>query len=286
MSNPVRHITLRFMPSVRKVFSYSAYQFGFGLVNYFNRTLDNLLIGKFLGAAPLGYYDKAYKLTTYPMSAFSSVIASVIQPYMAEHQDDPDRIFESWMRISKLFSMAGATVGVVFFCCSEEIIAVMYGEQWGASVPLFQALSVSVYAQMMGNPAGAFFQSLGRTDLMFRCGLVNSCMTVVALLVGLSTGSLDVVAWCITAAFCVQLTSLAYFLVKKGFGKPVTSLRAFLPEVGAGVVAGAAGLLAGIVLPKEFAIQFVGKLIVVGIVLLVIFWIAGDLRHLKTLIVK
>ncbi|MCK4860242.1 MAG: oligosaccharide flippase family protein, partial [Candidatus Omnitrophica bacterium] len=33
---------------------------GFSFVNYFNRNLDNLLIGKFLGPASLGFYNLAY----------------------------------------------------------------------------------------------------------------------------------------------------------------------------------------------------------------------------------
>ena len=48
------------MKSIRKVLNYSGYQFAFNLVNYFSRNLDNLLTGKFMGSAELGYYNKAY----------------------------------------------------------------------------------------------------------------------------------------------------------------------------------------------------------------------------------
>jgi PST family polysaccharide transporter len=48
--------------SLDKIRSYSGYLFGFNLINYFARNTDNLLIGKVMGAAPLGYYDKSYKL--------------------------------------------------------------------------------------------------------------------------------------------------------------------------------------------------------------------------------
>ena len=67
-----------------------------------------------MGTVPLAYYDKAYKLTTYPMSAVSGVLGLVIQPYMSEHQADPSRIFEGWMRVQKLVSFVAA----VFACLS------------------------------------------------------------------------------------------------------------------------------------------------------------------------
>lgn len=42
---------------LRKIFSYSAYQFLFNVINYFSRNLDKLLIGKYMGMSDLGYYE-------------------------------------------------------------------------------------------------------------------------------------------------------------------------------------------------------------------------------------
>lgn len=228
---PIRGICFHFMESVKKIFNYSAYQFCFNLVSYFSRNLDNLLIGKFLGTTALGYYDKAYKLTTYPLSAFSGIIASVVQPFMAEHQDDRKAIYECWFRIEKILSLIGAIFSVIFICCSNELVLVLYGEQWIKSVPLFQALSISVYFQILGNPSGAFFQSLGRTDYMFKVGVINTSITVLFLIVGLLSGSLIFTSSMIACAFCLHMFALAYFLVVKGMNANISCLKAFLPEI-------------------------------------------------------
>ena len=37
------------LTALRKIFSYSAYQFLFNVINYFSRNLDKLLIGKYMG---------------------------------------------------------------------------------------------------------------------------------------------------------------------------------------------------------------------------------------------
>lgn len=232
----ISHISLHFMEPLRRIFSYSSYQFGFSLINYFSRNLDNLLIGRFMGPAQLGYYDKAYKLTGYPLSAFSSVIGSVIQPYRAEHQDDSDVIFSCFMRVEKLLSLVGVGVAVVFFCASSEIIQVFYGPGWEAAIPAFSILGVSVYFQMMGNPSGAFFQSLGRTDYMFRVGLINTAITLVGLISGLFGGTITTVAFGIASAYCLHSFSIAWFLIHHGFGKSVGCLKVFLPEVGVGSI--------------------------------------------------
>lgn len=235
----IHYVSLHFMGPLRRIFSYSAYQFGSSLINYFSRNLDNMLIGLFMGSAQLGYYDKAYKLTGYPISAFSSVIGSVIQPYMVEHQNDSDVIFSCFMRVEKLLSLVGVCVAVLFFCTSSEIIRVFYGPGWEAAIPVFSILGVSVYFQMMGNPSGAFFQSLGRTDYMFRVVVINTAITLVGLTAGLLGGSIVTVAYGITGAYCFHLLSIVWFLVRRGFGKDFGCLKSFLPEIVVGVLVSA-----------------------------------------------
>jgi len=272
------------METLRHVFSYSAFQFASSLINYFNRNLDNLLIGGFKGAAALGYYDKAYKLTTYPMTSFSSVIASVVQPYMARHQDEPDVIFSCWQRMCKLCSLIGAAIAVAMFCCSSEIIEIMYGEGWLSSVPILHALSAGVFAQMVGNPTGAFFQSLGRTDLMFRCSLANTALMVASIASGLLSGDIVCLSWLVSAAFFLQLASIGHYLVRRGFGKSATCMLSFLPEVIAGIVAAACATLAARFAPDVLFIQLAVKLAVSMGVLFAAYAATGQLGLLASLV--
>lgn len=41
----------------QKIWAYSMYQFLFSVMSYFIRNLDKMLIGKYIGMAPLGYYE-------------------------------------------------------------------------------------------------------------------------------------------------------------------------------------------------------------------------------------
>ena len=279
-SRPIRGVSLHFMGSLRRVFSYSAYQFGFSFINYFSRNLDNLVIGRVLGTEPLGYYDKAYKLTTYPMSNVSSVVASVIQPYMAELQDDPERMLACWLKVEKLLSLVGAAVAAVFIAAAPEIVEVFYGLQWAPAAPLFQALSASVYFQMLGNPSGAFFQSLGRTDLMFRQGLASTALTVSGLALGCALGSLQAVAVCVSAAFCVQMAPIAYYLLVRGMGASPRVLLRFLPELLIACAAVAACLALSPLMPSGALPSLACKTAVAGAVILAGYGLTGQLGTL------
>lgn len=286
ITKPIRHVSLHFMAPLRKIFSYSAYQFGFSLINYFSRNFDNMLVGRFLGSDQLGYYDKAYKLTTYPISAFSSVIGSVVQPFMAEHQDDPDVIFECWMKVEKLLSLVGATVAAVFFCCSAEIVWVLYGPGWEPSIPVFAVLSISVYFQMMGNTSGAFFQSLGHTDFLFREGLINICITFCGLFLGFFGGSILTVAYGIGTAYCLHEITIVYYLVYRSFGKTPRCLKAFLPEIVTCLIAVAACHTLSHFIDLPLVCSLVVKLTVVLGIMAFGYWCSGQLVYLKQLITR
>lgn len=283
-SRPIRHISIHFKAPLRRIFSYSAFQFGFSLINYFSRNLDNMLIGRFLGSAQLGYYDKAYKLTTYPLSAIASVVGTIVQPYMAQHQDEPDVIFNCWLKIEKLLSLVGAIVSAVFFCCSSEIIDIFYGPGWDSATPVFAVLSISIYFQMMGNTSGAFFQSTGHTDFLFREGLINTGITILGLFAGLVTGSILGIAYGIATAYCLHELTIAYYLVHRSFGKSLSCLKVFLPEILLSVFATAicSSMCINIELPSLFSLM-VKLAIVLGIMFLG-YWRLGQLVHIKNLV--
>lgn len=263
LTRPIRFLTLHFIGPLKKVFSYSAFQFGSSMVNYFSTNLPNLVIGKMFGEAPLGFYDKAYRLTMYPLNGISNVIISVIQPYMAKHQDDLQTIFSYWFKVAKALSLVGVPIAVIFFCASEEIVGIMYGDQWGSAVGLLQILAVSIYFQLVNSVAGAFFLSAGRADLLFRSVAVSTLITVGGLGFGMVFGDLSSLALFLSIAFCLHTVPTAYYFLKRTLQQGYGCLARFLPEIGIGLLAGALCILAEPFFPEGIVVSFVAKTLVV-----------------------
>ena len=263
LSRPIRHLTIHFMASLKKVFSYSVFQFGSSMVNYFSTNLPNLVIGKAFNEVALGFYDKAYRLTTYPLNGVSNVIISVIQPYMAKHQDDLKALFSYWFKIAKALSLIGIPITVIFFCAPEEIVGIMYGDQWGSAVPLLQLLSICIYFQMVNSVSGAFFLSAGKADLLFRSVCMSTILTVCGLVIGIAFGSLEAVALCLSVAFCLHVIPSAYYLLKRTLHEGYRCVVKFLPEIGIGLIAGAACLLLTPFMPDNIILSLLCKMLVV-----------------------
>lgn len=213
-------------------------------VNYFSRNMDNLLAGAAFGSAALGYYDKAYRLSGYPVSGFTSVVASVLHPYLSDRQGSPDEIYGRFVRLTQATFAVGIPASACMLAASREAVLVLFGPQWDASAPLLAALSVSVMFQMCTSLTGAFFQSLGDTRDMFLSAVANTAVTLAAICAGAASGDLLVLAVLVSAAWCVNPVATYHFLVARAFRRTLAGFaRTMAPQLavaGAMVALGAA----------------------------------------------
>lgn len=120
---------------------------------------------------------------------------------------------------------------------------------------------------------------------MFKVGLVNTTITISGLVAGLAGGSILTVAYGIFVAYCLHMVPLAYFLVKRGFGRPYYCLLNFLPEIAVGIVGIAAVAGVGAFIPMEDVfLSLIVKLLVSSIALITGYALTGQLKYLTALI--
>lgn len=276
---------VHFKEPLKKIASYSAFQAGFGIVNYLSRNLDNMLIGKILGVSALGVYDKSYRLTTYPNTYLAGIASSVLQPYLAERQSDTLFLYAQWKKVAKILSLIGAPVAVIMFCCSTEIIAVMYGSQWANAAQVLQVLSVSVYFQLVNNPNGAMFQSAGHTDYQLYHSLIATGITVSLLAVGLCVGNLVTVSMGVSIAYCLHTLSILYFLIFKVFKQSILDyIKLFVPELVVAAIASVAVFVISPLFSTNVLLALLLKIALIAGIFIVGYRVSGQLGHLTALL--
>ena len=221
------------MESIKKVLNYSGYQFAFNLVNYFSRNLDNLLTGKFMGSAELGYYNKAYTLMLYPVNNLTGVISPVLHPILSDYQKQLDVIYKKYMKIVRLLACIGLYVAPVCILAAEEIIVILYGSNWNKSVVCFQLLAIAIIPQMINSSAGSIFQAIGNTKLLFANSCINTGITVVAIIAGVFVGkNIQTLALCVAIAYLCHFVTAFTMLIKMGFKYKMNEfIKELMPEV-------------------------------------------------------
>lgn len=184
------------MKPIKEIASYSLFQFGFGVINYFTRNLDNLLIGKFINLKELGYYQKSYNIMLLPVQNITHVITPVLFPVLSDYQNNINFIKEKYNVVLKILSTIGFPISVMLFFCAKEIIIILFGAQWTPAVMVFKLLAVTIGFQIIGSTVGSVYQATNSTNWLFLVGLINTTINVIILIIALTTfKTIEAVAW-------------------------------------------------------------------------------------------
>jgi len=195
--------------------SYSTYQVLFNIFNYFTRNLDNLVIGRYFGPAPLAQYNKSYILYLYPNNIFAAVLTGVLHPYIRDYKKNLSQMFYKYLQIEKILSLIGIFTMITFFTCSKEIVLIMFGENWEPAGIYLKCLSLCMWTQMMGSTSGSFFLGLERTDQTFKCGIINLTLIITSIFIGVYFKSMVVLSLSVAVSYNLIFIITNYILVKK-----------------------------------------------------------------------
>lgn len=211
--------------AIKKIIGFSFYQFLFNIINYFSRNSDNLLISKYLGLSSLGYYDKAYRLMMMPVSNLTHVITPVLMPVLAEHQENKSFVFQSYLKVVRILAIIGFPLSVFLYFTASEVITILFGPDWEASIPVFKLLALTLGPQIILSSTGSIFQVVNRTDLLFISGFLSAIIMVGGISYGVFIGqSLESVGWCLIGAFSINFGQGFYLLIKKALKASLLTL--------------------------------------------------------------
>jgi len=216
--------------TIDRLIQFSASVFGTSLLNYANRNVDNLLIGKFLGNGPLGYYSVAYQIMLFPLTQVSSVIVRVLFPVLSQLQDDHERFRAAYLKAVSAIAILTFPMTLGLLAVAQDFIVVVFGEKWLPMLWVVKVFCLVGLLQSVVTTVGTIYLGTGRTMRLFVISLVFTPIFISAFVIGLRWG-IEGVAF---AYACVNLIlgyvslSLAFRLVSLKFAD---FHRAILPPL-------------------------------------------------------
>jgi O-antigen/teichoic acid export membrane protein len=187
------------LQSLRKLGRFTANVFGQNLLYQTGRNLDNLLVGRFLGATPLGLYGLAYNVMLVPFSRLAAPLQQVFFPAFSRMQDDRDRMAAAWIRVTRLVGSMSIPALVGLVLVAPDFVSVVLGDKWSDAVPVIQILAWAGMLQSLQTLNGEILMALDRAHVLFRFTLLWFAATIGAVALGLQWG-IEGVAACYTIA--------------------------------------------------------------------------------------
>lgn len=273
--SPVRPAFEFHWGEVKQVSSYSLNLTSFNVFNYFIRNADNLLIGKFLGAGPLGYYSLAYRLLLFPLQIITDVTSRVLFPVCSELQDDHERFRRAYLKAVSGIATLSFPLMLGMAALARPLITTVFGAQWGPSEIPLMILAPAGMLQSVTATVGPIYQAKGRADWLFRWGAGAGVAVLIAFAVGLRWGVIGVAAAyaAVTTLLTIPGLAIPFSLVQlrlaaffESLWRPMASALAMCA-----LLVGASRLLGGRLMDWQELLLLVpaGALIYTGLSLLI-----------------
>lgn len=175
------------------------------LAGYGAGNADNLIVGRALGAGPIGQYSIAYNLVTYPVRRVAKMAAAVTLPAFSAIGGDRERFREAYLRA---LALSAVLVWPALGCAAalgRDVVLGLYGPQWTAAVVPFQVLCVAAMALVCAVFGEMALKALGMAGRF----AVWAMATFVALVAGVVWAVGDGIAAVAVAVSVVTVVSCA-----------------------------------------------------------------------------
>lgn len=268
----------RHLRPLRDVLGYSSAVTSNRMLSYGSRNVDNVIVGRVLGAAALGHYNLAYRVMLFPIQRATDVVASVSLPAFARVQGDPERLRSGYLRAVRLLAALIVPVTVGVAVTADHLVPVVFGAQWTPAVVPLQVLACSGPALALMRLNGNLWEATGQAGLSLAMSAVGLGLLVPAFLVGVRYGVVGV-ATAYTATAYVGLLPAVVVLWRSSGIAPARQLGNLVPVVAATFVMVLAALGARELLPHDTGdgLQLAGMVVAGAVVYLAALWLVD--RH-------
>jgi PST family polysaccharide transporter len=202
-----------------------------------NGSADNVLIGWYWGAGPLGLYSRAYNLLMLPVRQLGGPAGSVAVPGFSRVQDDPERLARYYLRATNLVVWISGLLFGFLFVAAVPVIVLTLGNRWRAAAPVFQILVIAALGQLLLETSLWLLVSRGMGVKLLRALIAMTPLMVGSYALGLRFG-IKGVALCGSLMLMIVVPAL----LKMSFRGTLLTLRRVGEAMVCPICAGLAGV--------------------------------------------
>lgn len=192
---------------LRSTWKTNSSYFASGLLFYIHMSADLLLIGRALGATPLGYYQNARSLTDEVRSRISFPLQRILFPAFSSLQENTAWLQTSVLRSSRLLAAIVFPVGIGIAAIADDLVPILYGEKWLAMIPLLKLLGINTALRGSTAISTPLFNAQNKVSLALRFHMADATIVLVSVWIASAWG-IEAVAGAVTV--CGLFSLLTY----------------------------------------------------------------------------
>lgn len=177
--------------ALKQLWAFGFRMFLVSVLNAITERLDYLVIGKLFSTTELGFFQRAKSLNSLIIQYTSSSLMSVLFPVLSSIQNDTVRFQNIVIKALNLLSLLVFLLVGGLYLSSEAMILTLYGEKWGASVPLLQGLLLSAFVYPINALLVNVLSSRGNSKGFLKMALIKKTVFIANLFIAFQWGLME-----------------------------------------------------------------------------------------------
>jgi O-antigen/teichoic acid export membrane protein len=173
------------LTQMRGLLGFSKWMLLLNVLGFLKESMSNFVLGRLLGAAPLGVYNVSYEITSMPTTELSAPINRALVPGFARIAHDPESTRTTYGTAMGMLALVAVPAATGIFAMAPYIVPVLLGQKWLAGVPVMEILAFSGALGLFHSSIGAALIATGHPDRVTKTTgvFVAMLMGLLALLV-------------------------------------------------------------------------------------------------------
>ena len=139
LAHPFRpHLSLI---KIRGLLGFSKWLLINNFVCFLKERSSDFVIGRLLGAAPLGVYNISYEIAFMPTSELSAPINRALLPGFSRIAHDPDAVRAAYKNAIGILALIAVPAAIGIYAIAPYLVPTLLGPKWLAAVPLIEILA-------------------------------------------------------------------------------------------------------------------------------------------------
>jgi O-antigen/teichoic acid export membrane protein len=225
-----------------QVLGFGALSTSANMIGHLNLAAADLLLGKLAGMAPLGYFNRAGTLGRFFFNLVMQGLGPVLLPALAQKHREGGDLSQAIVRISTQFTAVAWPALSVIAVLAAPLMQVMFGPQWGASVPLVPYFCGTLAISSAFVACSSLHTARGKPQINVVLEALNLALKAIAIVLTAPHGLIHVaMAWPAVAA-CGAIAHHIALKREVGLG-PVIFWRPMVVNFGLAVACGVAAMV-------------------------------------------
>lgn len=176
----------------RNLRKYSMSLFAHDVIYFFGRDTDKFIIGKYMGAAALGIYYRAYLLMLLPVNQINTIISKVMFPVFSRMQDNLPAMREAYMKATRLIAFVSFPTLSLLFILADPLILLLLGPKWVEVALYLRIFCIYGMIESINTTMYWIYKATGKATPMLRWGIISTVVIIATVIISIRWGTTGV----------------------------------------------------------------------------------------------